>query len=401
MSGQRSEETGDRYAEWDAAYVLGALSSAERLEFEAHLGSCAACSARVAELAGMPGILGRLDGASAEELRDLLPEADPPVRTEGAVAHLARRVHRRRRVTALAGAAAIVAAAVGGATLGSVPSRAGRGGQRLEPVGGSAVSAELTVTAVPWGTRLAWTCHYPSSGGGPYADEGYRLVVTTTGGTTATVATWAAHGDGASGLAAATSIPERSIRTVEIRTDTGGVVARRRPRGLSRTRRSALCAEPSCANDGEIGLRQRNHADRRRFCAEVPSFAQWKGSRMRRGQLRGSADPEGRDARHGGAEHERVHLVGALVGAHALEVERVPQRRQLGRDAVAAEDRARLPAHLDRLADVVQLAERHLLRREAAGVLPPPEVEGEQHALLDLELHVDELLLRQLERRDR
>ena len=226
MSGQRGAETGDRYAEWDAAYVLGALSSVERLEFEAHLGSCAACSARVAEMAGMPGILGRLDEASAEELRDLPADADAPVRTEGAVAHLARRVHRRRRVAALAGAAAIVAAAVGGATLGSAPAGPAAAAARLEPVGGSAVSAELTVAAVPWGTRLAWTCHYPSSGGGAYAERSYRLVVTTTAGRTATVATWGAHGDGASGLAAATSIPERSIRTVEIRTDAGGVLAR-------------------------------------------------------------------------------------------------------------------------------------------------------------------------------
>ncbi|HEY8318779.1 MAG TPA: zf-HC2 domain-containing protein [Amnibacterium sp.] len=226
MSGEpRRIGPDDRYAEWDAAYVLGALSSAERLEFEAHLGTCAACSARVAELAGMPGILGRLDGESAEELRDLPEDADEPLRTEGAVAHLAKRVHRRRRVAALAGAAAIVLAAVGGATLGSVPSGPAAAATRLEPVGGSAVSAELTATAVPWGTRLTWSCHYPS-GGGAYGEEAYRLVVTTTGGRTATVATWAAHGDGAKGLAAATSIAERSIRTVEIRTDTGGVVAR-------------------------------------------------------------------------------------------------------------------------------------------------------------------------------
>src|SRR5439155_80201 len=141
MSGQRGPEIGDRYAEWDAAYVLGALSSAERLEFEAHLGTCVACSARVAEMAGMPGILGRLDGASAEELRDLPADADAVIGTQGAVAHLARRVHRRRRMTALAGAAAIVAAAVGGATLGGAAAGPAVAATRLEPVGGPAGSA--------------------------------------------------------------------------------------------------------------------------------------------------------------------------------------------------------------------------------------------------------------------
>jgi anti-sigma-K factor RskA len=37
--------TGDnhRYAMWDAAYVLGSLSAADRREFEAHMANCPAC----------------------------------------------------------------------------------------------------------------------------------------------------------------------------------------------------------------------------------------------------------------------------------------------------------------------------------------------------------------------
>ncbi|WP_082168937.1 zf-HC2 domain-containing protein [Mycolicibacterium chlorophenolicum] len=52
---------------WDAAYVLGSLCSAERREFEAHLGLCASCRAAVAELSDLPLILSCLgdDGASA------------------------------------------------------------------------------------------------------------------------------------------------------------------------------------------------------------------------------------------------------------------------------------------------------------------------------------------------
>ncbi len=226
MSGQRGAETGDRYAEWDAAYVLGALSSVERLEFEAHLGSCAACSARVAEMAGMPGILGRLDEASAEELRDLPADADAPVRTEGAVAHLARRVHRRRRVAALAGQPRSwrPPSAVR-------PSAAPRPGPPPQPRGSSPSAAPPSPPSSPSlpcrgarGSRGPATTRRPA--GARMRRRSYRLVVTTTAGRTATVATWGAHGDGASGLAAATSIPERSIRTVEIRTDAGGVLAR-------------------------------------------------------------------------------------------------------------------------------------------------------------------------------
>ena len=38
-----------RFAEWDAAYVIGALSPADRREFEAHLDSCERCMRAVAE----------------------------------------------------------------------------------------------------------------------------------------------------------------------------------------------------------------------------------------------------------------------------------------------------------------------------------------------------------------
>ena len=47
----------DKFAQWDAAYVLGALSPAERREFEEHLASCPACQAAVSELVAIPGLL--------------------------------------------------------------------------------------------------------------------------------------------------------------------------------------------------------------------------------------------------------------------------------------------------------------------------------------------------------
>ena len=221
----------DRFAEWDAAYVLGALSSGERLEFEAHLEHCDECAGRIAELAGMPGVLARLDRPSAEALRDLPEEPGDRHGGPSTVAHLAKRVHRRRRLVVLTGAAAVVVAALGGtalggAALGPSPAAPAAAATRLAPVHGSAVSAELTASAVPWGTKLAWSCSYPAQAGGAYAGSGYRLVVTTTAGRTAVVATWSAHGEGASGLTAATSIPRSAIRTVDIRTDAGAVLAR-------------------------------------------------------------------------------------------------------------------------------------------------------------------------------
>ncbi|WP_345711797.1 anti-sigma factor family protein, partial [Kineococcus glutinatus] len=49
-------------------YVLGALSSAERIAFEEHLPGCARCRAALEELAGLPGLLSRVPPAVAEAL---------------------------------------------------------------------------------------------------------------------------------------------------------------------------------------------------------------------------------------------------------------------------------------------------------------------------------------------
>ncbi|NQE89246.1 anti-sigma factor family protein [Nocardia terpenica] len=68
-------ERGDDYATWDAPYVLGALDRAERLEYEAHLQTCSTCRAAVADLAVLPGLLGRVDTDVALALTD---PTDPP-----------------------------------------------------------------------------------------------------------------------------------------------------------------------------------------------------------------------------------------------------------------------------------------------------------------------------------
>ncbi|MGH3314414.1 MAG: anti-sigma factor family protein, partial [Streptomyces sp.] len=60
----------DPYREWDSAYVLGALSVPERLQFERHLEVCQVCVRSVNDLAGMPGILGRLSIDDALAVRN-------------------------------------------------------------------------------------------------------------------------------------------------------------------------------------------------------------------------------------------------------------------------------------------------------------------------------------------
>jgi anti-sigma factor ChrR (cupin superfamily) len=47
----------DPYALWDAAYVLGSLSSGDGRAFTAHLIGCPSCRQSVSELSGMPALL--------------------------------------------------------------------------------------------------------------------------------------------------------------------------------------------------------------------------------------------------------------------------------------------------------------------------------------------------------
>ncbi|HEY1841372.1 MAG TPA: carotenoid oxygenase family protein [Mycobacterium sp.] len=60
---------------WDAAYVLGALSDADRREFEAHLTGCVSCREAVAELVAIAPMLSLVDDgqAAAPPCPDLLP----------------------------------------------------------------------------------------------------------------------------------------------------------------------------------------------------------------------------------------------------------------------------------------------------------------------------------------
>lgn len=88
-------------------YVLGALDSEERAEVEAHLDTCPACRAELAELSGLPAVLGRVSEQDIE-----VAAAPPPVVLERLIAASARRGRRSRTMLALA--ASVVVAALGG-----------------------------------------------------------------------------------------------------------------------------------------------------------------------------------------------------------------------------------------------------------------------------------------------
>ena len=67
----------DEYALWDAAYVLGSLSSAERSEYQAHE-NLPVMQAGRAELSCMPAVLSRLDGADVAAIDEGGPNGGAP-----------------------------------------------------------------------------------------------------------------------------------------------------------------------------------------------------------------------------------------------------------------------------------------------------------------------------------
>ncbi len=106
----------DEYEDWDASYVLGALPTDQRLQYEQHLSECSACRAAVAELAGMPGIVGRLslEEALAISASDEAKVTQPPSVTLRAAAHRVRARRRVRRLLASFAVATTVAASIFG-----------------------------------------------------------------------------------------------------------------------------------------------------------------------------------------------------------------------------------------------------------------------------------------------
>jgi anti-sigma-K factor RskA len=79
-------------------YVLGALAPAERSAYERHLATCRECRNDVAELAVLPGLLGRLDAESAASIGQPVPVAPRSTLTAALTgAQTAQKRSRRRR----------------------------------------------------------------------------------------------------------------------------------------------------------------------------------------------------------------------------------------------------------------------------------------------------------------
>ena len=201
---------GDRYVTWDAAYVLGSLSSAERREYEAHLETCKRCRSAVAEISGIPALLAMLDLEDVRALEDETPET-PPLRPEVLDSVLDKVRWRRRRSRWLMSAAVGVAAALlaVGLVIAIRPETVGLANytpqetvQALEmtKVSTTPINASISLTGFGWGTRIDMACTYGDWGQRDAPPQNLGMVVVGRDGSHTQVATWL-------GLSGATALP--------------------------------------------------------------------------------------------------------------------------------------------------------------------------------------------------
>ena len=217
--------TTDRFATWDAAYVLGALSPAERREYEEHLAGCPACQAAVSELAGMPGLLAQVPPEDAALLAaapaEMLDDGPPPDLLD----RIRSRSGRRRRLTgALAGAAAAlvlvlagIAYAVGLLPFGSSEPRR----VAFEAVRPTALTAVADVVPVEDGTNIEVQCAYGGANepwpGGGYGNADYTIYVVDRDGNATEIKRWPVKPNRTMTPDGHTPLRVRQIDAVEIR----------------------------------------------------------------------------------------------------------------------------------------------------------------------------------------
>lgn len=215
----------DEYAMWDAAYVLGSLSSVERREFETHMTGCVSCRQAVTELSGMPALLSQLDRDQVATIAedDKSKEASlPPDMLPSLLAKVAWQRRRSRLVTWTATAAAAAVLVIGvfigvkghSLTGVSTPPQASASVVPMAQVGTTALASTVSVKSQHWGTYidLNCVCLAPVSS----HHDTLAMVVVRRDGSHTRLATWVAEPGHTATPAGSISTPVDQIASVQV-----------------------------------------------------------------------------------------------------------------------------------------------------------------------------------------
>lgn len=213
----------DEYTMWDAAYVLGSLSSAERREFEAHLIDCRLCGSAVGELSGMPALLSQLDRDDMAAI-DYRHGVEPSLPDELLPSRPGKVSWRRRSriATWTAGAAAAVVLAivvfvgVGGHCLTPVPTppQASLSVQPMAQVGTNRLASTVSLSSRQWGTFISMDCVCLASLNAHH--DTLAMVVVGRDGSHTRMATWVANPGHTATPAGSISTPVDQIASVQV-----------------------------------------------------------------------------------------------------------------------------------------------------------------------------------------
>lgn len=219
----------EEFEEWDGAYVLGALSPEDRRRFETHMENCPRCRAAVAELAGLPGLLGRAEPLpdDAEAVGPKGDRAETASLFEGTLRRVDEQRSRRRMAWTLTAAAAAVLLAIAIVLVPRIVATDPPDATiALDPAVSTAMTAGLELRSVAWGTKIRIDCDYPAS---PEWKQGqalpaYVLEITDAAGNTSQAATWNAVIGKEVTVDAATAVRLNDIVTIAVRTAGGTTV---------------------------------------------------------------------------------------------------------------------------------------------------------------------------------
>jgi anti-sigma factor RsiW len=229
----------DRYAMWDAAYVLGSLSASDRREFEAHMATCPGCREAVAELSGVPALLSQLDredvaAINASEAVAGTPLATPKMSPELLPSLLATVRWRRRRTRVATWAASAAAAVVLGIGVfvgvesqsWIAPQQVTASAQPMAQVGTNLLASTVSLSSQHWGTfiNLKCVCLAPLNA----HHDTLAMVVVGRDGSQTRLATWVADPGHTATPAGSISTPINQIAAVQVvSADTGQVLLQR------------------------------------------------------------------------------------------------------------------------------------------------------------------------------